>query len=577
MCAQCDPSVAVRQEEDESLSPLFAFNETAAEIIAVAVFYAISYLLERRRKKNAPPEGEEGPLIPELPEDLFEPTPVQKSSVPQKVDPPEPSEEPAAPAATVEPRVKLEPELRALAAYSLEVAQDLGRARSIRSVVKNLDPAVRRELTAIREHLQRHQESGVPADEQLHWGFDRIQTLRSTLSRFHHHGLERLQSDARFLRYDALVQMISQPFAAVFRQRTEQGAYANLHAVPETLPVKSLGQLMPEVGWIQIPMNDPTSVLELVQRTIEKSIVLHPHLHEEILDALPGTRGAGTIETDGTLRKSGVRNWIAHWSDTLFTDALATLYLGPEYGNALQTAGRLRPENWERFDVPRGSKSSQPPGEIRLLWIQRILDQFSMEPLKDQEREEEVLLRWGSAVTDMEIHIFEDALEQAFLVFLESPFASLGDVPIHRVTGWELTGTQKRQAKETWESSASHPKWSAERTFLLCALRALATSPAEGKRWVDGIEGVALRGVSGRMETDEPVADWLTEAIRDQVIFGRPEPWEAGSSGWRASSTLVSRSLAVIDSGLFNNESNLACNCDHLGQEKPGERMEFLG
>ena len=102
-------------------------------------------------------------------------------------------------------------------------------------------------------------------------------------------------------------------------------------------------------------MNDPTSVLELVQRTIEKSIVLHPHLHEEILDALPGTRGAGTIETDGTLRKSGVRNWIAHWSDTLFTDALATLYLGPEYGNALQTAGRLRPENWERFDVPRGS------------------------------------------------------------------------------------------------------------------------------------------------------------------------------------------------------------------------------
>ena len=64
--------------------PLFAFNETAAEIIAVAVFYAISYLLERRRKKNAPPEGEEGPLIPELPEDLFEPTPVQKSSVPQR-------------------------------------------------------------------------------------------------------------------------------------------------------------------------------------------------------------------------------------------------------------------------------------------------------------------------------------------------------------------------------------------------------------------------------------------------------------------------------------------------------------
>ena len=57
-----------------------------------------------------------------------------------------------------------------------------------------------------------------------------------------------------------------------------------------------------------------------------------------------------------------------------------------------------------------------------------------MEPLKDQEREEEVLLRWGSAVTDMEIHIFEDALDQAFLAFLESPFASLGDVPIGSVT-----------------------------------------------------------------------------------------------------------------------------------------------
>ena len=90
--------------------------------------------------------------------------------------------------------------------------------------------------------------------------------------------------------------------------------------------------------------------------------------------------------------------------------------------------------------------------------------------------------------------------------------------------------------------------------------------------------GVALRGVSGRMETDEPVADGLADGSDSRPGYLRsPQAFEAGSSGWRASSTLVSRSLAVIDSGLFNNESNLACNCDHLGQEKPGERMEFLG
>ena len=130
----------------------------------------------------------------------------------------------------------------------------------------------------------------------------------------------------------------------------------------------------------------------------------------------------------------------------------------------------------------------------------------------------------GSAVTDMEIHIFEDALDRC-LVSLKALCQSRCP---HSSGDWmELTGTQKRQAKET-RDRASHPKWSAERTFLLCALRALATSPAEGKRWVDGIEGVALRGVSGRMETDEPVADWLTEAIRDQVIFGRPRALGGG-------------------------------------------------
>ena len=36
-------------------SPFFAFSETAAEIIAVAVFYAIPPP-ERRRKKKGPPK-----------------------------------------------------------------------------------------------------------------------------------------------------------------------------------------------------------------------------------------------------------------------------------------------------------------------------------------------------------------------------------------------------------------------------------------------------------------------------------------------------------------------------------------
>ena len=70
-----------------------------------------------------------------------------------------------------------------------------------------------------------------------------------------------------------------------------------------------------------------------------------------------------------------------------------------------------------------------------------------MEPLKDQEREEEVLLRWGAAVTDMEIHIFEDALDQAFLVFLESPVCQFGRCP-HSSGDWMGTDRNPETTSE---------------------------------------------------------------------------------------------------------------------------------
>ena len=498
----------------------FAFNETAAEILAVAVFYAISYLLERRRKKNAPPEEEATPDLPDFPDEIFE---TPQAPVPEPVRTEAAQEEfPLEAVARIDPAKELEPEIRALGAFSLEIAQDLGRVRSIRTVVKNVDPAVRSELDKLREQIRREDESGTPGDQIAHWAREQLHTLRTSLSRFHHHGFERLKSDTRFQRYDSLAQQMHQPFGAVFQQRTEEGAYAHLHAVPETLPTQTLRKLMQDVGWVQIPMNDSTALLEVTQRTIEQSILHHPQLQREILEALPGTRGAGTIGTDGSLRKSGVRNWVAHWSDTLFTDGLASLYAGPDYGDALFVAGRLRPENWERFDVPRRLEPAHPPGEIRIRWIQRVLDHFSMGTLQNTEREEDILLRWGAAVTDMDVAIFDDALDEAFDVFLNTSFGSLGDVPVHRITGWNLSGTERRQADMLWEAQSTNPSWSKGRAFLICSLRALAVHPSEGRKWVHALEGQAggLRLQGSVLGSEEP--DWLKAAIRDQLLFGLP-------------------------------------------------------
>ena len=200
----------------------------------------------------------------------------------------------------------------------------------------------------------------MPADEQLHWGFDRpdpsLDPVPVSSPWVGATSERRAFSAVRRVGPDDFT-----PFAAVFRQRTEQGAHANLHAVPETLPVKSLGQLMPEVGWIQIPMNDPTSVLELSNgRSRSRSFVI-PICTKKF--SMLCREPEELNHRDGWTSEKAVRTG-------LLTGAIPCLpMLLPPCTRGQNTempadGRRLRPENWERFDVPRGSKSSQPMGEI---------------------------------------------------------------------------------------------------------------------------------------------------------------------------------------------------------------------
>ena len=151
--------------------------------------------------------------------------------------------------------------------------------------------------------------------------------------------------------------------------------------VPEDFPSEEFKKVVPNWGWVRVPGIGPGWSLALA-RAISRDLILRNRaFFLEVMDIIPGDPSGPTIQDDGSIRQSGVHNWVSTWMGTLLQDTICCLLLGPSYLTRLEIEGARDPDSRDTITIPHHRHATSPPGVFREAWVRGILvDLYFEEP-----------------------------------------------------------------------------------------------------------------------------------------------------------------------------------------------------
>jgi len=496
--------------------------ESAFEILAVVIFYLISYGLERKKKKE---QGEQT-LEEVLEETGIEfPDPVEiefeSTSIPQVETLGQPLEASPPPRKTkeVDHWRTVTDGFQMVNSRALTMAQDYGRLASLRTFVRDLEAGIR---GTIRRHLKELDE------RREQWGDERVaqdaraiqQSLLEICAHAERLGKLREHKDEEWRRWDELASELYAPIRRVFHQMGDEDNWKDVMVVPENFPSSSFQTIIPNWGWVRVPGIGPGWSMSLARSVSGDLILRNRSFFLEAMERIPGDPSGRTLEHDGSIRESGINNWVSTWMGTLIQDTFCCLMMGPAYLTRLEMEGARNSDSRDTITIPGEQHATMPPGVFRESWVRGLLtDLFFMEKVP----EENIYLEILDVGFDGQIpaSAFYEALHEARKILTKTPLKSLGGGKLLQVTGLALDRTQWGEA-ERWLATGPPKELHKNLWRSWFAGSMLVMHPEEQKRWwssiLPGQRHLARRG-SG---THQTTSEMWTQGIQDRALFLAP-------------------------------------------------------
>ena len=346
-------------------------------------------------------------------------------------------------------------------------------------------------------------------------------------------GQVREASDMEWRRWDEMAAELYAPLRRVFNQLGDEGNWKDIMVVPEDFPSHEFQQVVPAWGWVRVPGIGPGWSLALARAISRDLILRNRSFFLEAMDVISGDPSGPTIQSDGSIRESGIHNWIATWMGTLLQDTICCLLLGPSYLTRLELEGARNPDSRDTITIPRNRHASPPPGVFREMWVRDILvDLFFVEPTQLETGYLEIM----DNAFDGQIpaSAFIEALREARVLLTKTPLKSLGGGKLLQVTELPLDRSQWAEA-ERWLVKGPPRELRKNLWRSWFAGSVLAAKPTQQKQWWYSLLPGKAQGSERQATTLSSASQLWAQGIKDRALFLPPRGKPQGRKALNAS------------------------------------------